>query len=222
MMINKSVKQIAIWSALLTGFFVLLFGITIFIERLTMFAYASSIGIAISFLIMTISNSYFTPEDRNIHARIARSFAVIYCVLACMVYYVQISFVRLGSPSPDALSIVAYAPPRTAFFALDILGYFFMSLSVLFISFTIINNRLLKTSLLIMGLWGTSCIVVPLLPFLYESTDSSSDVFGIIVLALWSILFIPLSILLARYYSSFNVDGVQTKEKEEKEKYVQK
>ena len=207
-MITTSVKKMAIWSAISTGLFVLLFGITIFIEKLTMFAYASSIGIAISFLIMTISNEYFTSSEKSIHAKIAKSFAVIYCVLVCIVYYIQISFVRLGSPSPEALSIVAYAPPRTAFFALDILGYFFMSLSVLFLSFSIDTNKLLKTSLLIMGLWGAGCIVVPLLPFLYEASDDSSDIFGIIVLALWSILFIPLSLMLARHYSNFKGDGV--------------
>jgi hypothetical protein len=118
----------------------------------------------------------------------------------CIVYYTQLSFVRLGSPSPEALSIVAYTPPQTAFFALDILGYFFMSLSVFFLGLTMDTGLLLRNLLMAMGLWGGTCIVVPLLPFFYEQSDSSSDAVGIIALSLWSILFFPLMIMLAKHF----------------------
>jgi hypothetical protein len=190
----------AIWSAIGTGISVLAFGITIFIPKLTMWAYGSSIGIAICFLIMVISNDAFVSDNNRFFSNLSKSFATIYCTLICIVYYTQISFVRLGSPSAEALSIVAYSPPKTAYFALDILGYCFMSMSVLFFAFTIVGNRLLKTSMIIVGVWGITSIIVPLLPFLYENSDSSSDVFGVIVLSLWSILFIPISVLLALYF----------------------
>lgn len=95
------------------------------------------------------------------------------------------------------LNMIAYAPPKTAYFVLDILGYFFMSVSVFFLSFTISNNRLLKTSLIAVGVYGMTCIVVPHLPFLYQTSGSSQDAFGVTVLSLWSILFVPISILLA-------------------------
>ena len=199
-MISKTNTNMAIGSAIGTGISILIFGVTIFIPKLAMFAYGSSIGIAICFLIMVISNDSFVTDRNKMFSNISKSFAIIYCTLVSIVYYTQISFVRLGSPSSEVLSIVAYSPPKTAYFALDILGYFFMSLSVLFLSFTIIENRLLKTSLTIMGIWGMTCVTVPLLPFLYENSDTSSDIFGVIVLSLWSILFIPISILLVLYF----------------------
>jgi hypothetical protein len=196
-MLTETNSKLAIWSAIGTGICVLFFGVTIFIPNLKMLAYGWSIGIAICFLIMVISNDAFVTENNRIFSNLSKSFAIIYCTLICIVYYTQISFVRLGSPSTEVLSIVAYSPPKTAYFALDILGYFFMSISVLFLSFTVEGNRLLKTSLLIMGIWGLTCVIVPLLPFLYENSDKESDIFGVIVLSLWSILFIPLSVLLA-------------------------
>lgn len=199
-MINKTTTSLAIGSAIGTGISILLFGITIFIPSLTMLAYGSSIGIAICYLIMVVTNDTFVSEGNAIYSSLSKCFAIIYCTLVCIVYYTQISFVRLGAPSAEVLSIVAYSPPKTAYFALDILGYFFMSFSVFFLSFTIAGNRLLKTSLIIMGIWGMTCIVVPLLPFLYENSDSSSDNFGLVVLSLWSILFIPISVLLAKYF----------------------
>lgn len=199
-MLSKTNKYMAIGSAIGTGISILIFGITIFIPKLTMWAYGSSIGIAICFLIMVVSNDSFVSDRNRMFSNLSKSFAIIYCTLVSIVYYTQISFVRLGSPTTEVLSIVAYSPPKTAYFALDILGYFFMSISVLFLSFTIIGNRLLKTSLILMGLWGMTCVIVPLLPFLYANSDSSSDIFGVIVLSLWSILFIPISILLALYF----------------------
>jgi hypothetical protein len=59
---TTATKAIAQWSSLSTGFFILLFGVTLFTEKLTMYAYASSMGIALSFLIMTIAHDYFTDS----------------------------------------------------------------------------------------------------------------------------------------------------------------
>lgn len=188
-MIPEQDSAMAVKSAIGTSISVLMFGVAIFVPEWAMFAYASSMGIAICFLSLTIANESFTSS--KMYARLSIAFAIIYCTLVCIVYYTQLSFVRLGSPSPEALSIVAYTPPRTAFFALDILGYFFMPLSVFFLGLTMDTGLLLRKLLMSMGLWGGTCIAVPLLPFFYEQSDSSSDAVRIIALFLWSILFFP-------------------------------
>ena len=119
--------------------------------------------------------------------------------MECIVYYTQLSFLRMGSPSPEALSILKYTP-GSAFFAIEILGYFVMSLSVLCLGLTI-TDGLLRKLFVGMGIWGGTCIVVPLLPFMYESDSSSSaDAFGFTASFLWAVLFFPLMIMLARYY----------------------
>ena len=111
-MISKANAKMAVWSAIGTGICVLFFGVTIFIPKLTMLAYGWSIGIAICFLIMVISNDAFVSDNNRLFSKLSKSFAIIYCTLICIVYYTQISFVRLGSPSPEVLSIVSYSPQR--------------------------------------------------------------------------------------------------------------
>ena len=196
----------AVKSAIGTSISVFIFGVAIFVPEWAMIAYASSMGIAICFLCLTVANESFAGS--KMYARLSIAFAIIYCTLVCIVYYTQLSFVRLGSPSPEALSIVSYVPPRTAFFALDILGYFFMSLSVFFLGLTMHTDLLLRKLLVAMGLWGGICIAVPLLPFFYEQSNSSSDTVGILALSLWAILFCPLMIMLAKHF------GQQSKKKD--------
>lgn len=80
------------------------------------------------------------------------------------------------------------------------LGYFFMSLSVLCLGLSLTDYWLNKL-LVAMGLWGSTCIAGPLLPFNYEEgADESSAAFGIFVLAIWALCYVPLMTMLARYY----------------------
>lgn len=201
-MIPEQDFAMAVKSAIGTSIFVFMFGVAIFVPKWDMFAYASSMGIAICFLSVTIANESFVISSKRMYSRFSIAFAIIYCTLVWIVYYTQLSFVRLAaSPSSkEVLSIVAYTP-GSAFFALDILGYFFMSLSVFFLALTMDTALLLRKLLMAMGLWGGTCIAVPLLPFFYEQQQSNdSDAVGIIALSLWSILFCPLMIMLAKHY----------------------
>jgi hypothetical protein len=198
MVISKEDFTIALWSAVGTAVSVFIFGISVFIPSWEMVAYVSSMGIAICYLTLTVANERFSS---SIYARLATAFAVVYCTMVCIVYYTQLSFVRLGSPSPEAMSIVSYRHTGTAFFAIDILGYFIMSVSVLWLGLSI-KDDLLRKLLVGMGIWGSTCIAVPLLPFFYDnkSDSSSSDAVGIVALSLWAVLFFPLMLMLAKYY----------------------
>jgi len=191
--------RIAVTSALGTGACVALFGLTVFVSEWAMYSYASSMGISMCFLVLVVANESLSLHTK-VWARLATAFGIVYCTLVCIVYYTQLSFVRLGSPSQEALDLVSYQHTGSAFFSINILGYFFMSLSVLCLGLSISNNKILTRLLVAMGIWGGTCISVPLLPFFYQDDNSSSDAYGVASLALWSILFLPLMILLAQHY----------------------
>lgn len=196
---NKNIN-IGIISASGAGLCTVLFAVFI-IAGANMLSYFVCLLLSIFYLINVISNNVVINKTEKIYSQIGIAFAIIYCVLICIVYYTQITFVRLGNPSIEALSIVSYSPPKTVFFALDILGYTFLSLSTLFVAFTILKYLILKIFLIIHGIIGISGFVVPLLPYFYNSADNSSDNIGTIVLFSWCLLFIPICLLFIFYYN---------------------
>lgn len=172
-----------------------------------MYSYASSMGISIFYVVLVVANESFASEETALWARLATAFGDLYCTMVCIVYYTQLAFVRLGSPSQEALDLVSYEHTGSAFFAIDILGYFFMSLSVLCLGLSVKDDKLLTRLLVAMGIWGGTCIVAPLLPFFYQEDKSSSNAYGMASLALWAMLFLPLMVLLAQHYRRILVKG---------------
>ena len=198
-MLNRTTINVGIISAIGAGLCTALFAIFIIIGA-DMYSYFICLLLSIFYLVMSVSNNSIVKDSNKMISNIAVVFAVIYCTLICIVYYTQISFVRLGNPSKEALSVVAYFPPKTAFFAIDILGYTFLALSTLFIAFSIEKNKILKIILIIHGIVGTLGFITPLLPYFYEMQENSSDNTDSIALFSWCILFISICFLFAKYF----------------------
>jgi hypothetical protein len=192
-----SATRVAITSALGTAASVLIFGLVVFAPMLEMYAYASSMGIALCYMPLVVANESIS---QSVYAKLATAFGILYCTLACGVYYTQVTFIRLGSPSQEALDMLSYKHTGSALFAIDILCYFFMSISVLCLGLSVNDNTLLTRLLVAMGLWGATCVVVPLLPFFYQQDKSGSDAVGVAALSMWSILFLPLMLMVAKHY----------------------
>jgi hypothetical protein len=200
MVISKEDTVLSFGAAAGTAICALVFGVSLILRMSNVIDYVSSMGIAICFLALTVAHDTVVSEHA-VYARLAVAFACVYCTLVCLVYFTQLSFVRLAQePGPGVLSIVSFEPPRTVFFAIDMLGYFFMSLSVCCMGLTLPGGSL-KRLFIILGLWGATCIAVPLLPFMYdESADKDSSEAGIASLVVWTLFFVPLMTMLANYY----------------------
>ena len=128
-MVTNEEITIAVWSTLGTALCTLIFGVAVLFPAYEMTAYASSLGIALCYLTLTVTNERFAvfasaSSSRLVvvYARLATTFATVYCTLVGLVYYTQLTFVRLGHPGPEALSIVSYTHAGSAFFAIDIFG----------------------------------------------------------------------------------------------------
>jgi len=211
--------KIARLSAAGTSTFAAIFGLSIVLSISSSLDYASSLGIALTFLSLTVANESIVARTRgldrtNVYARLSVAFACIYCAQNSIVYFTQLTFVRWGSPSPEALSIVSFEPPRTAYFAIDMLGYFFMSLSMLCLGWTVdepSRGVALKKLILALGFFGGTCVAVPLLPFNYqEGADETSTAFGIAALVIWTVLYVPIMAALARHYELYQTEPFLT------------
>jgi hypothetical protein len=93
-----------------------------------------SLLLAPSFLVLITSVSQLAPPREKIWGQTAVAFATVYAVLISMVYFVQLTLVapRLAHGRIAGIEIFQFVPFDSFFYAVDILGYCFMSLATLF------------------------------------------------------------------------------------------
>jgi hypothetical protein len=115
-----------------------------------------------SFLVLIVSIHRITPSYRKIWSHIAVVFATAYTVLISTVYFVQLTLVapRLAQDRTEGIEMFLFVPFDSYLYAVDILGYSFMSVATLFASRVFIGEGLLKVIRLLLMANGL------LLPFL--------------------------------------------------------
>jgi hypothetical protein len=87
-----------------------------------------------SFLVLMVSVHYLASPDRKIWSHAAVVFATAYAVLISINYYVQLTWVapRLAAGRVQGIEPFLFKPFDSFLYAVDILGYSFMSLATLF------------------------------------------------------------------------------------------
>ena len=93
-----------------------------------------SLFLGSSFLVLVVSIHELAPPDRRIWSRAAVAFATVYTVLISINYYVQLAWVapRIAGGRTEGIEPFLFVPFDSFLYAVDILGYSFMSLSTLF------------------------------------------------------------------------------------------
>jgi len=171
------------------------------------------------------------------HADLAATFAIIYACYECAVYYLQLTYLRRTSDLVGK-SLIA-DEPGTPIFAIDLLGYFLLSVSTIFLALSLKQeeekneehkHKFLKYLLLFHGYVGMTCIVAPALPMMYNERDSSNiasidvggeenedndDVVWQYVILSWTAQFTPICFMMSGYFGSF-----QKKQQKQKQKRV--
>ncbi|MGD9905398.1 MAG: hypothetical protein AB7L91_02030 [Dehalococcoidia bacterium] len=86
-----------------------------------------------SFLLLMLSVHYRTPPRRRLWSHAAVVFATIYTALISINYYVQLTWVmpRLAAGRVEGMEMFVFTPFDSFLYAVDILGYSFMSLATL-------------------------------------------------------------------------------------------
>jgi hypothetical protein len=87
-----------------------------------------------SFLVLMIAVHQLAPADKRVWSHAAVAFATIYAVLISTVYFVQLTLVgpRLARGDVRGIEPFVFVPFDSYLYAVDILGYTFMSVATLF------------------------------------------------------------------------------------------
>lgn len=194
--------------AAITGLAVLSFAVSMIVRLFddsigTFPSCLSSFFIAIGFVVFICSILAVNNRPGNKAIGIAGiSFAGIYAVIIFLVYFAEITTVRMNNTlSEEALSIISYGYTGSLFFNYDLLGYAMMALSTFLSAFAVIpkdkGDKALRLLLWIHGVFFLSCLIVPMFPVFKAS---ASILPGTILLEIWCAYFLPICILGFRYF----------------------
>ncbi|WP_372740462.1 hypothetical protein [Neptunomonas sp.] len=110
-----------------------------------------------SFLVLVVSIHQLAAPERKIWSHAAVAFATVYTALISIVYFVQLTLVmpRLARGQIEGIEVFLFVPFDSFLYAVDILGYSFMSLATLFAAMVFTGRgleRLVRLFLITNGL----------------------------------------------------------------------
>lgn len=110
-----------------------------------------------AFLVLAVSLHQLAAPDRKVWSHAAVAFATAYAVLVGLVYFVQLTLVapRIAAGRTEGIEVLLFQPFDSFLYAVDILGYSFMSLATLFAAMVFTGGgleRVVRTFLLANGL----------------------------------------------------------------------
>lgn len=93
-----------------------------------------SLFLGSSFLVLMVSLHQAAPPERRVWSHSAVAFATAYAVLISLVYYVQLTLVapRMARGRLAGIEVFLFVPFDSFLYAVDLLGYSFMSVATLF------------------------------------------------------------------------------------------
>ena len=164
-------------------------------------SYFSSMFIAFSFVPMMCGYACFAEKSAKLAGYVSVAFAAIYTVIILLVYFAQLTTVRLTELTPQAAILLDFQQCGLLF-NYDLLGYAVMSSATFFAGLTVTSqtsaDRWLKHLLMIHGVFFISCLIAPMLGLF--KADSPTWI-GIAVLEFWCLYFCPISVLSYLHFS---------------------
>lgn len=197
-------KQIGMYSSIVTLIGVIGFAVSMVIgcDELS---YLFSLFIAWGFVPMICSFSAIGSKESKSAGYTAIAFSSVYAVLVGLVYFAQLTTLRLSILNEQALAILDYKNLGSLFFNYDLFGYAFMAISTFFIALTIQikkkRDKCLKSLLLIHGVFAVSCVIMPILG-VFNKDMKGGNLIGVLVLEFWCAYFIPICILSYQYFKN--------------------
>ena len=148
---SPATKRVGFWSAVLASVFSITYVVSQLAEWLGLLGSeggpesgSTPLGLAIlltpslllgsSFLTLVVSIHQLAPPDRKIWSHAAVVFATVYTALISTVYFVQLTLVgpRMARGQIQGIEPFVFVPFDSYLYAVDILGYSFMSIATLF------------------------------------------------------------------------------------------
>ena len=161
-------------------------------------SYFICIILPIGFIMMTTGFYNESESSKKVAAMNGVFFAAVYAVLIVIVYFAQLTTVRLESLTVQAAQILDYSKGGLLF-NYDLLGYGFMALSTFFTGLTLEGkskaDKVLKWLMLIHGIFFIVCLIMPITGVLRQTADADAGKGGVIALECWCAYFIPVGVL---------------------------
>ena len=203
-------RTVGFWSAVLSTLFALAYDVGQIAEWLGWLGSAGGpesgstpLGLAVlltpslllgsAFLMLMVSLHQVTPSERRVWSHGAVAFATAYAVLISGVYFVQLTLVapRLLSGRVTGIEPFVFVPFDSYLYAMDILGYSFMSVSTLLAARTLCGDGVDRTARRLLTANG---LLVPFLVFQMYVHQL------IWIAALWAATFPAATWALARWF----------------------
>ena len=157
--------------------------------------------IALSFVLMMCGYAYFSEKETKLAGYVSIAFSAIYTAIILLVYFAQLTTVRLNELTPQAAILLDFQQCGLLF-NYDLLGYAVMSLATFFAGLTVTSQEKadlwLKYLLMIHGVFFISCLIAPMLGLLKANSPTWV---GVAVLEFWCLYFCPISILSFFHFS---------------------
>ena len=159
----------------------------------------------IGYIMMAAGFQQECPAERRVAANVGLILAAIYAVLILLVYFAQITSVRLDGLNEPALRILDYQRGGLMF-NYDLLGYGMMALSTFFIGLSMKAERRadswLKGLMLLHGIFFIGCFVMPMTGAFTAMADGEAGNGGTIALLFWCAYFFPIGVLAYRHFGN--------------------
>ncbi len=159
----------------------------------------------IGYIMMAAGFCYERDEDRRVAANAGIVFSAVYAVLVLLVYFAQVTNVRLDDMTEQAVMLLDFKRGGLIF-SYDLLGYGMLALSTFFIGLSIKaasgSDRWLKRLLMIHGVFFFGCFIMPMTGVFRGMSDGGTSTGGVIALVCWCIYFFPIGILSYRHFSN--------------------
>ena len=161
----------------------------------------------IGYIMMTAGFFHESDEDHKVAANVGIVFSAVYMVLILLVYFAQVTNVRLDAMTEQAVMILDFKRGGLIF-SYDLLGYGMMALSTFFIGLTI-NARTkadkwLKSLMMIHGIFFFGCFIMPMTGVFSSMSNGDPSIGGVVALEFWCVYFLPVGVLAYRHFRKDN------------------
>lgn len=181
---------------------VVLFAVCLIIDFL-FGSYLVCMVLPIGYIMMAAGLHGESCESRRVAANTGMAFAAVYAVLVFLVYFAQVTSVRLGGLGEQAQDILDFQRGGLLF-SYDLLGYGMMALSTFFMGLSVQADsradRWMKALMMIHGVFFFGCFIMPMTGVFLGMSDGRTNTGSVAALVAWCAYFLPIGILACRHF----------------------
>lgn len=196
---NRKIASAGAWTATVS---VALFAVCM-LASFDFGSYFVCMLLPIGYLLMAAGFCGECGPARRTAAAAGLAFAGVYAALIFLVYFAQVTTVRLDALEGQAVRILDFSRGGLLF-NYDLLGYGMMSLSTFFLGLTIApGNRAdkwLKGLMLVHGVFFFPCFLLPMTGMFGAMSGGEESMGGVIALEFWCAYFVPMGVLSAAHF----------------------